>query len=302
MPGTIRIIVRGVDQSTVDRAVSSIKGLPERESRSKHIDMDTTSTELIEEIGEIAKTFQATVEARDNILTVKGYRHQHDSAVNAIFERIHRYMRSLNHTPLPESWTRQTKNLKMVDVSQSSSEWAHVNNKFSATLPNATITRIQRVQKKDTWVNFCIEKRKLKEKWGVEPQEEELFHGTRKLNPQDLIKDEAGWRVQYANEDCLWGKGSYFAVNSSYSHTYAYQSQSPPSYQMLVADVLIGKFKDFGATSDRTLKKPPALPNELDDDGEPRLADSVKGITKGCVVFILYDNYRAYPKYLLTYQ
>ena len=96
----------------------------------------------------------------------------------------------------------------------------------------------------------------------------------------------------------MWGKGNYFAVNASYSDSYAYRVSSValPCKQMLAAWVLTGN--SYYSEPQRNLKYPPFL--ETSEDGVKRRYDSVNG-TAGGKVYITYDNTLAYPAYLITY-
>lgn len=57
---------------------------------------------------------------------------------------------------------------------------------------------------------------------------------------------------------------------------------------MFVCDVNVGKF--YKTNSDGQIKKP------------PKGYDSVKGNTGGSDVFIIYENGKTYPRYLISYQ
>ena len=63
---------------------------------------------------------------------------------------------------------------------------------------------------------------------------------------------------------------------------------------MFFAKVLIGKYKYL--ESDKNIKMPP-----MNEETKQRY-DSVKGITKEWEVYIVYDNGKSYPEYLITYS
>ena len=60
---------------------------------------------------------------------------------------------------------------------------------------------------------------------------------------------------------------------------------------MFLAEVLLG---DYVLLSSQKLSRPNAKP-----DGTPY--DSVKGQTGGSDVYMVYNNCKAYPRYLVTY-
>ena len=48
-----------------------------------------------------------------------------------------------------------------------------------------------------------------------------LFHGTSGTDPKLVYDSEEGLDMRFSN-DGMWGRGIYFAVNSSYSNSYAF--------------------------------------------------------------------------------
>jgi len=96
----------------------------------------------------------------------------------------------------------------------------------------------------------------------------------------------------------MWGQGIYFAKNADYSNSYAFVSSSGDRV-IFLAQVICGQSKH--CESDATLKLPPPLPQQSGQFAVERY-DSVNGVTKGTQVYTIYDNNRAYPKYLITYR
>jgi hypothetical protein len=100
----------------------------------------------------------------------------------------------------------------------------------------------------------------------------------------------------------LWGIGSYFAVNFAYSHQYRFTMPGEVKRaQMFVAKVLVGDVHT--CPSDANLRMPPKKPNTPQSGAlfEEDRYDCVSGVTRGSTVYIIYDNGRAYPFYLVTY-
>ncbi len=52
-----------------------------------------------------------------------------------------------------------------------------------------------------------------------------LFHGTSTQNPLEVVTQEVGLDMRYANRNGAHGAGIYFADNAQYSSTYAFQAQ-----------------------------------------------------------------------------
>lgn len=89
----------------------------------------------------------------------------------------------------------------------------------------------------------------------------------------------------------MWGMGLYFAEKASYSNAYAFRTAQGQK-SILLAKLLAGE--EVHLQSDSTLRMPPDKP-----DG--RRYDTVTGTTGGSKVYIVYENGRAYPEYLVTY-
>ena len=101
----------------------------------------------------------------------------------------------------------------------------------------------------------------------------------------------------------MWGQGNYFAVNASYSDGYAHTDSSGHS-QMFLAKVLTGD--SYACSPDRNLRMPPEKSSYAGAASNVHLEqmryDTVTGTTSGYTVYMTYDNLKAYPAYLITYQ
>ena len=123
-----------------------------------------------------------------------------------------------------------------------------------------------------------------------------LFHGTRNTPPSCIYHDEEGFDMRFSNAG-LWGNGNYFAVNASYSYSYAH-CLSDGTRQMFLAKVLTGYSVE--CNTNRSLRMPPVRQRSV-KGGDVRY-DTVSGETGGSKVFITYSNDKAYPFYLITYK
>jgi hypothetical protein len=98
----------------------------------------------------------------------------------------------------------------------------------------------------------------------------------------------------------MWGIANYFAKNASYSNGYCYQGSG--NKQMFLARVLVGENIHI-YPNDATLRKPPLKPSSSNSSlGFNEEYDSVSGETGNSVVYMIYENGRAYPEYLITYS
>jgi hypothetical protein len=104
----------------------------------------------------------------------------------------------------------------------------------------------------------------------------------------------AGFHTAFANSG-LWGYGLYFAENASYSHDYAYNC-APGVKSMLLTKLIVGTETQLPA--DRNRRIPPVMQH----GSSRRRYDTVTGVTNGSKVYIVYENGRAYPEYLVTYR
>ena len=126
--------------------------------------------------------------------------------------------------------------------------------------------------------------------------EKRLFHGTRANEPKIIYSDTVGFDMRYSNQG-FWGKANYFAVNSSYSDDYSYKIPSTNLKQMFIAKVLIGDSVNV-MPNNSSLVEPPSY----EKNGKQIQYDSVNGETFGSIVYMIYENSRAYPEYLITYE
>lgn len=118
-----------------------------------------------------------------------------------------------------------------------------------------------------------------------------LFHGTSGADPSLVYTGEEGFDMRFSSGG-MWGQAVYFAVNSSYSHSYSHPGAG--GRQMFMADVLVGTYEQ--RQSDRSIKMPNLIPGRQNER-----YDSIMGNTGGSDVFMIYSNKKAYPSYLVTY-
>lgn len=207
---------------------------------------------------------------------------------------------------IPENWSpmdegEQVK-LFLLDQLQQTEEYERVTDQFLLTLPSAEILRVDRIQNKLIMRRY-FHRSQLMRDFGTENLREELlFHGTRGTHPELIYTGDEGFDMRFC-EVGYWGRGNYFAVNSSYSHRYAFHHDNGVC-KMFAVKVLTGN--SIFLEQDRTLTHPPFLDSATNDSNSTtavrRRYDSVHGITEGTHVYITYDNEHAYPAYLITYK
>ena len=103
--------------------------------------------------------------------------------------------------------------------------------------------------------------------------------------------NQTGFDIRFYNGG-MWGQGIYFAEDASCSDGYAFTKGNEK--QLFFCNVLLGDC--IRLQSDNSLRKPPRNPRSNQS------YDSVMGHTGGSNVYIIYDNKKAYPSFLVTYR
>ena len=197
----------------------------------------------------------------------------------------------------PVEWEPQNEEpLELKPLVRNSPEWSKVSQQFFATMQSVNVVKIERVQNKWLWEKYSQHLERMKRKNEGVINEKLLFHGTRNTPPSCIYQDEEGFDMRFSNAG-LWGNGNYFAVNASYSHSYAHPS-SDGTRQMFLAKVLTGH--SINHRTDSSLRMPPVRQHST-KGGDMRF-DTVTGETGGSQVFITYSNDKAYPFYLISYK
>ena len=206
-----------------------------------------------------------------------------------------------NAYEVPKEWVPQSGNYMLSRVASHSAEWDKAVKPFLKTLPTTKVTRVERIQNKWLWERYCFAKNRMSMANKGCINEEHLFHGTRGTPPEKVIKSEKGIDFRYSGKG-LWGEGSYFAVNASYSDNYSHSLPGAQGKQMLICKVLTGECCDYGRKNDPSLRQPPMKSSSGTGAFEEERYDSVKGYTNGSHVYVVYDHEKVYPAYIITYH
>lgn len=126
-----------------------------------------------------------------------------------------------------------------------------------------------------------------------------LFHGTKYNDPSKIYLDkEESFKINYAADTNMFGRGIYFAKEASYSDNgYAY-AKPDGNKQMLYCKVNVGECQEMLQHQGRQ------------DMKDTDIRDPVKNIRYGCRksnyhgsdIYIIYCTGRAYPEYLIEYN
>ena len=133
----------------------------------------------------------------------------------------------------------------------------------------------------------------MAKKAGKEPEERQLFHGTKSDTVDAICQQGFDWRM-CGKHGTKYGKGSYFACKANYSHCYTSSQVTSRSYkQMFLARVLVGSY----TKGDSALTRPPAK-----DPSTPLvLFDSCCDNKTNPSLFVVFENGQSYPEFLITY-
>lgn len=123
----------------------------------------------------------------------------------------------------------------------------------------------------------------INEKW--------LYHGTSTTDSRLIYEGEVGFDVGYSNGG-RWGFATYFASSGKYAHKYAHVT-GDNSFVILLARVLTGH--SFHSPPNSKFTIPPVR------DGHKHY-DSVTGSSHNSTIYMVYENYKAYPAYVITYK
>jgi hypothetical protein len=170
---------------------------------------------------------------------------------------------------------------QLVTLSSSSAEYQSTEKQFRVTMPNNTIRSIQRVEDYNLWMNFVVLERELSK---INPTRQ-LFHGTDSSTIQSVTKN--GFDCRFGNLSGKFGAGTYFSPNANYSHGYA-----KGSGQMFLARVAIGDTITLTTMTSGARTAPINTSTKKPYDT----------IFYAGVEVIVYENYQAYPEYIISYQ
>ncbi|XP_047241286.1 protein mono-ADP-ribosyltransferase PARP14-like [Girardinichthys multiradiatus] len=196
----------------------------------------------------------------------------------------------------PLYWDNMSKNedLKEVLLDPSSAEYRTVQQKFISTAQNKIIVKIERLQNVHLRRAYEIEKKHISEKNKKDggAGESLLYHGTSQEN-LDSIKTKGFNRSFSGKHATLYGHGTYFAVNASYSVSYS-NPAADGTQTMFVARVLTGRYTP--GRSD--MRVPPPRNSQQPYDRYDSLVDRMDNPA----IFIVFHDSQAYPDYLITFH
>ncbi|RXN24729.1 poly [ADP-ribose] polymerase 12-like isoform X1 [Labeo rohita] len=180
---------------------------------------------------------------------------------------------------------------KMVPLQSSSKEYQRVAAMFHRTLPKSIILSIERVQNLSLWKVFQWQKEQMNVRNGGSAVDQRyLFHGTDESLIAAICEQNFDWRI-CGSHGTLYGKGSYFARDASYSDRYA-KTGNGRTKKMFVALVLVGSF----TKGNNLLARPPQKPNSKS------FYDSCVDNEANPAIFVVFEKFQIYPEYIIEYS
>lgn len=157
---------------------------------------------------------------------------------------------------VPKHWSPMLPSEKYTRVTLElySKEFTEVEELFLASMHDAVIEKIDRLQNPFMWEKY---QRKKDNMMGLaygktcNVNEKKLFQGTSPDAVEAICKQNFDWRVNGKNAT-VYGQGSYFAVDASYSHNYAKEDETRSRF-MFLAKVLTGSY----TKGERSFRRPP---------------------------------------------
>lgn len=196
---------------------------------------------------------------------------------------------------IPSHWINMNQqNVCIVNLPSSHPEYIHVASQFNKTCSTFIIEKIERIQNLDLWNSYQTKKKIMDAKNSNIINEKQLFHGT-DADSVPLVNIN-GFNRSYAGKNAvIYGKGTYFAVNASYSadDTYSKPDANGKKYMYYVR-VLTGVYT---RGNDSLIVPPPRNPQNPTDQ-----YDTVTDNMQNPTLFVVFYDYQAYPEYLITFK
>ncbi|NWI72748.1 PAR12 polymerase, partial [Dryoscopus gambensis] len=159
---------------------------------------------------------------------------------------------------------------------------------FQRTMPRAAIKRICRVQNPSLWELYQWQKDLMQKTNGGKAADERfLFHGTNKKDIDAICQQNFDWRI-CGLHGTVYGKGSYFARDASYSDNYC--GADSHTKTMFLARVLVGEF----TVGSSDYVRPPMKDSQ-------NFYDSCVNNSSNPSIFVIFEKQQIYPEYLIEY-
>uniref|UniRef100_A0A8B9QC56 Poly(ADP-ribose) polymerase family member 12 n=1 Tax=Apteryx owenii TaxID=8824 RepID=A0A8B9QC56_APTOW len=218
-------------------------------------------------------------------LNFKAGKHEYELNFGAMIQKNLRYTTEREVCRRPK-FVSQT---ELIKLDSSSDEYKKVQVDFQRTMPKTIIQGIHRVQNPSLWELYQWQKEQMQKSNGGKAVDERfLFHGTSKKHIDAICQQNFDWRI-CGLHGTVYGKGSYFARDASYSDNYCREDSHIKT--MFLARVLVGEFT-LGSSS---YVRPPLK------DNQNSFYDSCVNSLSNPSIFVIFEKQQIYPEYLIEY-
>ncbi|XP_067843255.1 protein mono-ADP-ribosyltransferase PARP14 [Heptranchias perlo] len=199
---------------------------------------------------------------------------------------------------LPATWTdMKNQEVVMITLQRDTPEYNKVAETFRKSCQKTTvdIIKIERIQNRKLWQSYSVRKETVERKNPGLNAEQILYHGTTKEISQKVNK--TGFNRSFCGRNATaYGKGTYFALNASYSCNKKYSNPDSDGYKYIyLARVITGK-KCKGEQD--MLEPTPVNPQKDSAD----LCDCAVDKISNPSIFVIFCDDGAYPEYLITFK
>ena len=161
------------------------------------------------------------------------------------------------------------------------------------------IIKVTRIQNMWLWEAYNFKKMRIYKRNCGNVNEMLLFHGTSGNDPFKVACGEDGLDTRLSKGGS-WGQAIYLSESAVYADRFAHHP-TPDKKEIIITKALIGESFDYGTERNRSLKMPP-IKQEARQNMVNIKYDSVAGITKDTRVYMLYENNKTYPLYIVQYK
>ncbi|KAL4659384.1 poly ADP-ribose polymerase 12-like [Arapaima gigas] len=200
--------------------------------------------------------------------------------------------RQANFKALPGHWDKSLvpeTGYKNVVLNSSTSEYKDILALFRKTMLGFIVRQIQRVQNRALWEVFQWSRDLMGRSKAGKVAEQKLFHGTDSKYVDAICRQNFDWRI-CGTHGTAYGKGSYFARDAKYSHSYTGDSAMRT---MFVCRVLVGEY----TKGNSSYVRPPSK-----DGGDVNFFDSCVDDVYNPSIFVVFEKHQIYPEYIIQYD
>uniref|UniRef100_UPI00398F1251 protein mono-ADP-ribosyltransferase PARP14-like n=1 Tax=Pristiophorus japonicus TaxID=55135 RepID=UPI00398F1251 len=199
---------------------------------------------------------------------------------------------------LPATWTNmKKKEVVIVPLQRDTPEFNKVAKKFRLSCQNVfvDIIEVERIQNRKLWQSYSVKKETVQRKNPGLNIEQILYHGTTKEISQKVNK--TGFNRNFCGRNATaYGKGTYFALNASYSCDTKYSNPDSDGCKYIYqAQVITGK-KCLGT---HDMLEPTAVNPQTD---LADLCDCAVDNLSHPTIFVIFCDDGIYPEYLITFK